>query len=85
MTDIVERLRAWADQCASPEFQPLLPEGQRAHDVLREAADTIEHLRSMLENLMAPGGAARVGPSFAEITKDMPRRRLEELSEKPIG
>jgi len=63
MTDIVERLR----DLARSDF-PNDPES------LREAADTIVRLRGMVENLMAVAGKAERGPSFAEITEDLPRQ-----------
>lgn len=65
MTDIVDRVRDIAIHAELTQVQ---------QDVLHEAADTIERLRTRVENLTAVSGAAQLGPSFAEITKDLPRR-----------
>ena len=67
MTDIVERAR----KCAE-DFETLSP----AAIILREAADTIERLRSIC-------GKADVGPSFAEVTNDMNRRSSEYELPRP--
>ena len=63
MADIVDRIRSIAQN----------EERQVVQDALYEVADTVEHLRKMLENLMAVGGNVRPGPDFREITKDLRR------------
>ena len=58
--DIVERLRQFA--CESRD------------EALRvAAADEIERLRAEIKRLRSLCGCADVGPSFREVTKDLPR------------
>ncbi len=66
--DIVVRLKHQADQL---EFgDPSEEIRARTPDLLNEAARLIVRLRSI-------AGKADVGPSFADIAKDLPRRSNE--------
>jgi len=60
MTDIIERLRHHVWDTSKLGF------ALEADALMKEAADTIERLRSL-------AGKADVGPSFAEVTKELRR------------
>jgi hypothetical protein len=68
MSDIVERLRFGAErlECLPIDLGEVRSTVMTAAEYMRRAADELEHLRSL-------AGKADVGPSFAEIAKDLPR------------
>jgi hypothetical protein len=68
MIDCLDRLRYFVEHRDSDE-QKFLLEWRDAAEIIAE----IDRLKSLV-------GAADVGPSFAEITKGLPRRSHEDAS-----
>lgn len=62
MMDIVKQLRSY--------LIPITSEPPLLRQMLIDAADEIEHLRSTIEQLRSIAGAANIDRSFSEIKKE---------------